>query len=219
MAWSLSSLGHEATVSENWIAKDRRNIIFGTELLAPNQPESLPPGTVIYNLEQSTHPAFGKVMAIAFASKATVWDYSLSNVEKWRQQGIYARHVPIGYTNNLQQLLSVEFDWDVCFFGWPTPRREKILADLRSAGVRVASSSNCYGGGRDYIISRSKVCLNIHHDGRRNFEIVRVGYYLANWKHVITEVSDDDEEYADLREGLTIVPYEQLVDTCVRFIQ
>src|ERR1700733_8744618 len=212
VAWSLCQLGHEATITHNWFSKDSINLIFGAELLAPNQPEMLPPGTILYNLEQWTHPAMPKVVAIAQVTKATVWDYSLGNVQRWHEQGIYARHVPIGYTPNLTRIPKSEVqDIDVLFLGWMTSRRERIISELRESGLNVVTSSNCYGGGRDNLISRAKVCLNIHHDGRDQFEIVRVSYYLANGKCVLTEQSLDCLEYADLDQTAIYSSYENLV--------
>lgn len=201
LAWALVQLGHTANVTENWFSnlEDETNIVFGAELLAPNQPQSLPPGCIIYNLETPSHPNLAKVQQIVLGSKCTVWDYSLVNVQKWRELGANVHHVPIGYTPNLTRIPKAEVqDLDVLFLGWMTPRRVKIIEDLRAAGLNVVASDKCYGGGRDNLISRAKVCLNVHHDGRNLFEIVRVSYLLANGKCVITETSNDDCEYQDL---------------------
>jgi predicted O-methyltransferase YrrM len=213
LAWALSSLGHKATETENWIDASDTNIIFGAELLAANQPQAIPAGSILYNLEQPSHPCFPKVQAIAKGSRCTVWDYSLRNVKLWAEFGAYARHVPIGYTPNLTVPPAACQDIDVLFFGCMTPRRNKIIEDMHNAGIKVYVSDNCYGGGRDNLISRAKICLNIHHDGRTLFEIVRCSYLMANYKTVITEVSEDDEEYSDLSDGLIRCTYEDIVET------
>ncbi|MCU1305186.1 MAG: hypothetical protein JWQ87_5470 [Candidatus Sulfotelmatobacter sp.] len=216
LSWALAALGHQVNVTENWFDAKDTNIVFGAELLAPNQPQSLPPGTIIYNLEQPSHPNLAKVQQIVLGSKCTVWDYSLVNVQKWRKLGANVHHVPIGYTPNLTRIpKAIVQDIDVLFLGWMTPRRVKIVEELRAAGLNVVASDKCYGGGRDNLISRAKVCLNVHHDGRNLFEIVRVSYLLANRKVVVTEKSADDDEYIeDLDGAMYWVDYGGIVTIC-----
>jgi predicted O-methyltransferase YrrM len=155
-----------------------------------------------------------KVHKLALNSNAIVWDYSQRGVEEWLLAGVSGvHHLPLGYTPNLTRIPHAEPAWDVAFFGWLTPRRVSLIDELRKYGLNVYSSAACYGGGRDNIISRSKLCLNVHHDGRDRFEAVRVSYLMANGKCVVSESSSDDDEYQDLR-GLTVVPYRLLVDSC-----
>lgn len=211
LAWALSALGHEVTQYENWLVNDARNIVFGAELLAPGV--RLPAGTIVYNLEQPTHPNIEKVRAIA--KGLTVWDYSLTNVREWRRLGYDVRHVPIGYTPNLTRIPKAEVqDIDVLFLGWMTPRRTVIIEQLKAAGLNALAVSGIYGAARDQLVSRSKIILNIHHDGRELFEVVRVSYMLANSKCVVSEISADDADYADLKDGLLIAPTESIVKLC-----
>jgi len=217
LSWALSALGHAANITENWISKTETNIIFGAELLAPNQPERMPAGTMIYNLEQPSHPNLAKVKALVHGQRLQVWDYSKTNYETWRAEGADVRYVPIGYTPNLTRIPKAKVqDIDVLFLGWLTPRRTEVIQQLRAAGLNVVGSDHCYGGGRDELISRAKVCLNVHHDGRNLFEIVRVSYLLANHKCVVSEVSADDAEYSDLH--IIRAEYDELVETCSRAV-
>ena len=155
-----------------------------------------------------------KVRRLAKESGCRVWDYSHRAIADWAADGISATHVPIGYTPNLTRIPpSSPQDIDVLFVGWMTPRRMAIIDDLRTVGLRVFSSASCYGGARDQLISRAKVILNVHHDGRDRFEIVRCSYLMANSACIVSELSSDDDEYQDL--VLTRVPYRLLVDTCI----
>jgi predicted O-methyltransferase YrrM len=210
LAWSLTALGHSAMITENVLsAMTHTNIIFGAELIPPGT--ALPPDTIIYNLEQPSHPNMDNVRALA--RDKVVWDFSLRNVEKWRAEGYDVRHVPIGYTPNLTRIPKAKVqDIDVLFYGWLTPRRVKIINDLRAAGMNVVATDTAYGGGRDNLISRAKVVLNVHHDGRDMFEIVRVSYLLANSKCVVSEPSIDDEDYSYLRGGFSVGSF--VVDAC-----
>ena len=219
LAWALSALGHEVLLTENtFSASASTNIIFGAELLSARV---TPADSILYNMEQPSHPSLapnGAFISLAWGHR--VWDFSARNVARWRDMGLDAIHVPIGYTPNLTRIPdNGEYDWDFCIFAWMTPRRLRIIQDLRNAGLKVFASDCCYGGARDNILSRSKAALNVHHDGRSMFEIVRVSYLLANGKFVISEESSDDTDYPDLREALILAPYDKLVDTCVEFIK
>jgi predicted O-methyltransferase YrrM len=218
VSWSLSSLGHDVSVTSNWFSESgETNIIFGAELIDIS---AIPSNSIVYNLEQPSHPNMSQVRRLVKESGCTVWDYSQRAVEEWRaagQEKVF--HVPIGYTPNLTRIpRSSTQDTDVAFFGWMTPRRTALLEELKKAGLKVYASSACYGGGRDNIVSRSKVCLNLHHDGRDRFEVVRCSYYMANSCCIVTEVSSDDDEYQDLR-GLSLAPYRLLLDTLISFTQ
>lgn len=220
LAWSLTALGHDVTVNPNWLTNDPQatNIVFGAELLSPAC--ELPRNTVIYNLEQASHPQMEKVRGLARGLQ--VWDFSLANVHQWLKLGYDARHVPVGFTPNLcriPQLEKRDMDIDVLFLGWITPRRQAVLDELRASGLHAVSSDHCYRGSRDNLIARSKIVLNIHHDGRDCFEVVRVSYLLANGKCVVSELSRDDEEYRDLHKGFFRVPTTQIVAKCKELIR
>jgi len=211
VSWSLAALGHEVNVTQNWFAEHgETNVIFGAELMADYQ--RLPRNSILYHLEQPGHPHEAKVRQAA--RDCIVWDYSQRNTEEWKKDGYQAIHVPIGYTANLTRIPHATLSCDVLFVGWGTPRRLALIDELRRYGLNVYASAACYGGGRDQLISRSKVILNVHHDGRDRFEIVRASYAMANSKCVVTEVSSDDDEYQDLANGLARAPYRMLVETC-----
>ena len=217
LAWSLAALGNEVNTSFNWLSEHgETNIVLGCELAADFQ--RLPAGSIILNLEQPSHPNMAKVRKIARDSNATVWDYSSRSVEEWKAAG-HDRvcHLPIGYSGNLTRIQHLPPEWDVMFVGWMTPRRTAVIDALRAAGLKVFASAACYGGGRDNIIARSKVCLVVHHDGRDRHEIIRSSYLMANGKCVVAEVSTDDDEYEDLRNGLIRVPYRLFEATCLAY--
>jgi predicted O-methyltransferase YrrM len=216
LTWALSALGHKTMSTENAFAMPGTgiNIIFGAELFSPDK--ALPPNSIVYNLEQPSHPSMANLHKLVASSGAKVWDYNQRNVEAWQGAGISATYVPIGYTPNLTRIpRSATQDIDCLFCGWMTPRRAKLIQDLKASGLNVVATDSCYGGGRDQLISRSKIVLNINHDGRDLFNIVRVSYLLANSKCVVSEMASDVDTYArDLNGALTWYRYEDLVDAC-----
>ena len=212
LAWALTALGHPTTVRENHIHAGYTNIILGHNWLSPEF--QVPPDTIIYNLEQPSHPHFES--AAEWAKRGLVlWEFSKQNWQYWQSRGIDAHHVPIGYTPNLKCIpVCLTPTIDVFFAGWLTPRRVQLIEDLRRAGLTVYAcdpDAGMYGGGRDALISLSKVCLNMHHDGRSFFEIVRVSYYLANGKAVASEISTDDDDYEDLKPGILRFSYDNAI--------
>lgn len=199
LAWSLSELDHQVKLTENsFSASAATNIIYGAELLPPDT--ELPPGCVFYNFEQPGHPCLPRVRELAKKFKVKIWDFSKRNLKSWTDEGISAIHVPVGYTPNLSRIPRAKVqDLDVLFYGWMTPRRVLIHQQLKEAGLKVYFCDSLYGGSRDNLISRAKVVLNVHHDGRDMFEIVRVSYLVANRKFVITEnCSDQDDQIPGL---------------------
>lgn len=207
LCWALASLGHEVAKTFNWFSEHgEKNIILGSEQMADWQ--RIPRNSVIFNLEQPSHPSIPSIKKLS--QGLPVWDFSFGNLKLW-EQGL---HVPIGYVPILTRIPKLDKDIDVLFYGWPTPRRTALLDQLKQSGLNVVSTANCYGGGRDNLIARSKVVLNAHHDGRDMFEIVRCSYLMANSACVLTEPSSDDADYEDLRPGLATVPYRLMVDYC-----
>lgn len=214
LAWALTELGHEVNCSENHLVwRDSShpattNILFGTETLAGT--ELIPDNTIIYNLEQPTHPKMDTVRRMIKGRQ--VWDFSQRNVEAWKKAGYDAHWVPVAYTPYLTRIPPAKTQpIDVLFYGWLTVRRMAMKAQLEKIGLKPVFTDSAYGGGRDYLIAHSKVVLNVHHDGRDMTEIVRLSYLLANHKAVISESASDDADY-DL--GLSLWSYEGLAQAC-----
>lgn len=214
LAWSLTELDHKVNLTENsFSASHATNIIYGAELLPPDV--GLPENCIFYNFEQPGHPRLPLVRELAKKFKVKIWDFSKRNLKSWTDEGISAIHVPVGYTPNLSRIPRAKVqDLDCLLYGWLTPRRVAIVQQLKDAGLKVYASDNLYGGARDNLISRSKVVLNVHHDGRDMFEIVRVSYLLANGKSVITEHCSDGSDHIKLAGELMWESYDDIVQKC-----
>jgi len=215
----LTSLGHTAQIQENSFAPGVTNIFLGAHLLSPQQASLVPPGSVIYNLEQLN----GAHLAPTYyelASHHQVWDYSLENIEKWTAMncGFTPVHVPIGYVPEMTRILATQIqDIDVLFYGSLNERRIRILNALRDAGAKVRAQFGVYGKERDELIARSKIILNIHFYSTKVFEIVRVSYLLANSKAVVTESSPLIED--GLADSVRSLAYDSLVEGCLSLLR
>lgn len=211
--YALRALGHEADITENKFRHNTRHIIFGAHLLSPDS--SFPPDTILYNLEQVAGGNIGHLLILG--GKYTIWDYAKPNCDEWAKRRIQAVHVPIGYVPEISRIKPREQDIDVLFYGSMNERRAAIMKELKRRGLnRVGRVNDCYGEELDELIARSKVILNVHYYESKIFEIVRVGYALANKKAVVSEESVDD--YHQLLGGLVVRPYDEIVDACMELV-
>jgi hypothetical protein len=215
--YALLALGHDSIQSSNHV-EGRRSILFG-----PGLCRSIPPDSILYNLEQSTARGVPR-LASRFA-RFTLWDYSQSNVAFWNAgagNGIRrirsAVHVPIGYVPELTRIERREPTTDVLFYGFTMgpggPRRLAALDALRAKGLRVnALPFGTYGKERDEAIGRAKLVVNVHYYLPAIFEVVRVSYLLANKVAVVSEDAIDGEPF---RGAVSFASYEGLADECAR---
>jgi len=227
--WGLQQLGHEATYSVNSICHDATNIIVGGHLFPELLVES-PEGTIYYNLEQIRgHPQYSQSdphpVIKLILHKFQVWDYSIANIETWNgltpERAI--KFVPIGYAPVLTRIENAERqDIDILFYGSVGERRLSVfssVAKLVDAGISTVFACGLYGAGRDSLIARSKIVLNInHYSYAKIFEIVRVSYLLANSKAVIADVSPDSYIEEDIVGGVIFVPIEQIAEACKQLL-
>jgi len=185
-------------------------ILFGWHLLDAHT--ALPPGTILYNLEQVSDDAdWLKPWHLDLAHRYTVWDYSKQNVERWAAKGIKATLVPIGYHPILSRIEPATVqDIDVLFYGSLNQRRADVLNALEAAGVKVKHAFGLYGAARDSLIARSKLVLNLHFYTAQVFEIVRCSYLFANRIPVVSE----GPAAPGYEHAATWASYDMLVDAC-----
>jgi SAM-dependent methyltransferase len=217
----FETLGHTSRIQENSFDPGWTNLILGAHLLAPEQMQMIPQGSIIYNLEQlggaQLKPAYYELGA-----RLQIWDYDLRNLEQWKRLNCaYAPvHAPIGYVPELTRIPPAPCqDIDVLFYGSLNPRRNQVLNALKDAGVKVHAVFGVYGKDRDNLIARARIVLNIHFYESKVFEIVRVSYLLANSKAVVTECSSGTETESGLFDAVLSLPYDQLVEGCRLLLQ
>ena len=214
---ALQRLGHTVTQRHNRVERDATTILFGAHLLTRPMARALPPSVVVYNLEQlggSRVPSW----YMDLAARTQIWEYTPLNLLKWRQVPCIAppRLVRIGYVPELSRIVSApQQDIDVLFYGAVTDRRRRILDALTAEGVRVHVGFGIYGMQRDALIARSRLVLNLHAEGSRVFEVVRVSYLLANAKAVVAEDSDD---FGALADAVAVCSYDSAIAVCQRLL-
>jgi SAM-dependent methyltransferase len=216
LKFGLQSLGHTAHVQENAVDAMATNILLGAHLLTPDEALIVPPGSIVYNLEQLGGPSLPKHF-YELGIRHQVWDYSLNNLKTWEVLRCARRpiHVPLAYVPELSRIpASKAQDIDVLFYGSLNDRRSRILQALKDSGVKVHAAFGVYGKERDELISRSKIVLNVHFYSAKIFETVRVSYLLANSKAVVSECSAETEIEPGLGDAVLGLPYDSLVEGC-----
>jgi len=219
---AFAALGGSAPIvhsPQDWAG--RTPIVFGAHLLAAVPAIELPSDSVLFNLEQVDAKSFWMNAAyLTLLRRFAVLDYSVANTRALGKAGVaHAKHLPVGYMPGLTRIApAADADIDVLFYGSLNERRVKILEALRERGLNVVHLFGVYGAARDAAIARAKVVLNLHFYDASIFEIVRVGYLLANAKCVVSEGTDDDPDSAPFRDGLCLCPYEAIVETCVALV-
>lgn len=102
-----------------------------------------------------------------------LWDYSQENVQLWRDLGVQADLVPLGFSAKLRSSSAhaherdhTDEDIDVLFIGMETPTRRATIRRLRGAGISVAHPNSdgfhLYGADFDAMSARSKIVLSLN---------------------------------------------------------
>lgn len=211
-----------ATLTENTLIPENTNIVIGANLLEEGDIDLMSEDTIIYNLEQITETSpWMTPTLMQLMKKCEVWDYSLQNIATLKALGITNRihHLPIGYVEGLTRIERMPTqDIDVLFYGSLNDRRERIIHQLKQAGLNVITLFGVYGDERDRYIARAKVVLNMHFYDSKIFELVRASYLFANKKAVVSECSDINRIDEDLRGAALFTPYDGLVEACLSLL-
>ena len=214
--YALGRLGHKVEISCGACLADCLNIIFGAHEFKDFPLESIPPDSIIYNLEQVVQGSLAmREHYFAALDKLTVWDYSLRNVEVLRGSGIKnIAHVPVGYVPEMTRLdPDYPKDIDVLLYGIFNERRVAVLEGLWQRGIKAVGRDRLFGAERDFFIARSKIILNVHYYLPGILEVIRLGYLLANHKLVVSERNPDTHVPEEYEEACIFCPYDKLADS------
>lgn len=212
--YALADLGFEVEILFNRFNPKSRNIVFASCIAPRRVNRMLPPGSIIFNLEQ-----FGVAGSkwcnehyLAHLRSFTVWDYSAANVEWLKNAGIPdVQHVPLGYVPQMTRLNPCyPTDIDALFYGLVTDRRHELVRKFLAAGINTLVSQEAFGNLRDKLLAHSRLVLNIHQFLPARLEVVRLGYVWANRKPVLSEIREDTDIPEHLLEACEFAAYEDM---------
>ena len=215
LLWGFGELGQRTTTGVNHWRAEARQLVLCPHLLADATLATLAPGTIAYNFEQIDPGSQLPPERLAAFRNLRIWDYSRRNVERWRQAGIDAIHLPVGWYPGLARIEPASAqDIDVLFFGILNDRRRAALESIGAAGLTVATAHMTFGEQRDALIARAKAVVNIHHYPSGIFEAVRASYLLANGKALVSERAAGDEIPTEYEAAVQWSAYDDLAARC-----
>jgi hypothetical protein len=226
--YGLQALGYDTVMRDDYLHKDRVNIVFGANQYNPAWHPSLEDqAIVIYNLEQITNGSKDKTVVNdgykQLLARYPVLDYDSRNLAILTSWQVRARQHPIAHAPELVRVVPLMGEmpapeYDVGFvgsLGASTPRRTQMLDALRAAGLKVRPIVGAYGLERDRAFRQCKMMINIAFYDNALLEMARLGYLFTNGIPVVSEISAHAQIDPALRAALQPVPYEQLVARCV----
>lgn len=248
--YGLRSIGYDVEMCGGLTHEERRVILFNSNSLASFHAQKVFPApppfsigskrrpdlrqdTILYNLEPCSSFWLDYLLPLVKDGKHEVWDYSSTNVAWWKEQGVTAKYVPIGYVPELTRIKHASKEIDVLFYGGAgTPgssitryspakpeRRMHVLWQCMQAGLNVKHLNGTFGEERDVSIAKAKIVLNVHrslHHGFDKLETVRVSYLLANGACVVSEESVGKD---GLDDAMVFAEHSVLAETCVQLIK
>lgn len=126
-----------------------------------------------------------------------IWEYDLSNMEWLTRHGFKPIYRPLCYCETLRDIPEANKTVDVLFYGFPTPRRIRIMASWMSVSWDRFYTSWLTGvNGKDLreAISHAKIVLNLHSFDRDcRQEQARIFYPVINGACVVSEKSPHNE--------------------------
>jgi len=219
---AIRSLGYPVAVDYNRFMAGAVHIVLGSNLVTPAAAQSIPPDSIIYNLEQiDPESRWWHDGLKHLVTHCETWDYSERNVKTFASLGVMrpVLHVPLGFVPELSRItMAMEEDIDVLFYGSGNERRQQVIDTLRERGLRVTHLFGIYGRERDAAIARAKVVLSMHLYPAQILETVRIGYLLANHKAVVAECGPDTSIEPGIEAAVRLARYDSLVDACVDLV-
>jgi len=166
--------------------------------------------TILVSAEQPGTSFFERNVRLAQDSGA-VFDINAGAVREYRERGVQARLLQLGYSDYWEPAAAEngdhdDRDVDIVFIGSKSDRRSRHLASYdgvlsrwrhtlvlsdNAAPNYAASSTFLVGADKLRLLRRSRVLINLHQGGRPYFEWLRVVEAIHSGCAVVSEISTD----------------------------
>jgi hypothetical protein len=234
VGYGLRGLGHAVDLTVNQVDVPGKNLIVGTHLLSAQEASAIVDSGAEYVAVHSewlfTRPdgtgvvssfvgeRFERDYGRFYQRAAAVWDPYQWNLDLIGRLGVPPERLKliatIGYHPAMDEVAHRpwrEKDLDVLFFGSMTPRRSKVLDELRRRH-RVVAVLDAPKDFRNDLIARARLHLNLPgSDVYTHLSVYRVAYLLNNRSAVVTETATT---HADLQAMTVAAPYGDLAEAC-----
>lgn len=189
-------------------------------VVCPQMFEQLPGLYVSFQMEQSVSSRwFTEEYVRRLENSFAIFDYSLANIAKLQNMGLYAQqmyHVPIGYLDQYRSdSTAASTDYDVIFYGdIQNARRREFIAEL-SRVCKVKVINDLFGDALHDELARAKLVVNIHYYAGALLETTRLWECLSLGKLVVSERSVDMDQHGELADVVDFVD----VDDCAGMVE
>ncbi len=210
--YGLESLGHDVILSGRSLEFSRFNLLIGAYFLPTAQLKKIDQSGLEFahvnteviandmlNFDPTKTDFMGAYLPSMRAGKF-VWDVILDNLSQHSRYGTNAHFMRWGWHPKLEDIEHREpKDLDVYFFGFLSPRREKILNGLFGKGIEGLADHSCPRFLRNDRIARAKVSLNlIQDDVYSHVNSFRICYLANNRCAILSEAENDPADYLSL---------------------
>lgn len=152
---------------------------------------------IAVQLEQRTSGFFTPEYLTRLRGSVEVWDFCAANLPMLVYHGIRVRYVPLGRVET--PLLPLEEEnFDVLFLGALNSHRNAILNHLTQNGITVVTNNHTFRVGKQELLRRARLVLNIHYYPNAGEEQLRIIPALSVGKLVISEPGADGLAIAEL---------------------
>lgn len=189
-------------------------------VICPQMFEQLPGLYVSFQMEQSVSSRwFTEEYVRRLENSFAIFDYSLANIAKLQNMGLYAQqmyHVPVGYLDQYRSdSVAASTDYDVIFYGdIQNARRREFIAEL-SRVCKVKVINDLFGDALHDELARAKLVVNIHYYAGALLETTRLWECLSLGKLVVSERAVDMDQHGELAELVDFVD----VDDCAGMVE
>ena len=198
----------KAQISDSDRAAKTAGLVFA---IAPQNFSAVPPERLVaFQVEQhiATHRWTPEYLD-RLAECRGVWDFSTHNIA--RMQGripfniVY--HVPFWpHTGKISSTLTKDRQGILFYGDISSPRRQRILKELRSVFPEIQIESNLFGPGMEDIIKQTAIVVNIHAQDGALLETARISEALTHGCVVVSETAPDEGKFNKDMPGLVFVP-------------
>lgn len=196
-------------------------------------PEWLPSRFVFLNSEPIgvAKWAEGSQWFEAIRKSQVVWTYSRPTEAALARLGVPVRYVPFGYTPLYEESFRqhtgasvAEKEVDIFFYGSISPRRARVLADLRDRGFSVVVADRehpAHAAELDRLLAAAKILLGIFYFDDPEAQVAdfaRFDRALSNGLFVVHEDPAPGTSDPEFAENVVCCSYQQLGSTCAYYL-
>lgn len=193
---------------------DQKRKVFSNSyyiVICPQVFKYLPPKhrLISFQLEQRVSEWFDEEYLNILNNSLFVWDYSLSNKKFLEEKNLSPEiyHIPLSINSNYYSEPMLK-EIDILFYGNPNSERRIFLLNEAKKYFNVDVVSNLYGKEMLNKIKKARIVLNLHYYENALLETTRIYECLSLGAHVVSESSDDINEYPELVESTQISFFE-----------